>query len=69
VTWVIEQGAVGGVPLLDFQLAVRPMPGADTVARSVHLLQGGGFDRSLLSFMQVDRFGNVNVSRLAASRM
>ena len=28
--------------------------------------QGAGFDRSLLSFMQVDTDGNVNVSRLAA---
>jgi acyl CoA:acetate/3-ketoacid CoA transferase len=26
--------------------------------------QGGGFDVSLLSFLQVDRFGNVNVSKL-----
>jgi acyl CoA:acetate/3-ketoacid CoA transferase len=28
--------------------------------------QGGGFDISLLSFMEVDTDGNVNVSRLAA---
>ena len=28
--------------------------------------QGGGFDRTMLSFLQVDRQGNVNVSRLAA---
>ena len=27
--------------------------------------QGGGFDCSLLSFLQIDRDGNVNVSRLA----
>ena len=26
VTWVIEQGAVGGVPLLDFQFGCAPMP-------------------------------------------
>jgi propionate CoA-transferase len=67
VTWVIEQGAVGGVPLLDFQFgcaanaqAIVPSPDQFTY------FQGGGFDRSLLSFMQVDRYGNVNVSRLAA---
>src|SRR6266545_2245127 len=67
VTWVIEQGAVGGVPLLDFQFgcaanaqALVPSPDQFTY------FQGGGFDRSLLSFMQVDRYGNVNVSRLAA---
>ena len=26
--------------------------------------QGGGFDMSLLSFLQIDRFGSVNVSKL-----
>ncbi len=67
VTWVIEQGAVGGVPLLGFQFgcaanaqAIVPSPAQFTY------FQGGGFDRSLLSFMQVDADGNVNVSRLAA---
>jgi len=29
-------------------------------------LQGGGFDRAMLSFLEVDADGNVNVSRLAA---
>ena len=28
--------------------------------------QGGGFDASLLSFLQIDRHGSVNVSKLAA---
>jgi acyl CoA:acetate/3-ketoacid CoA transferase len=67
VTWVIEQGAVGGVPLLDFQFgcvgnaaAIVPSPDQFTY------FQGGGFDRCLLSFMQVDGDGSVNVSRLAA---
>jgi acyl CoA:acetate/3-ketoacid CoA transferase len=67
VTWVIEQGAVGGMPLLGFQFgcgvnaqAIVPSPDQFTY------FQGGGFDRSLLSFLQVDRHGNVNVSRLAA---
>ena len=67
VTWVIEQGAVGGVPLLGFQFgcaanaqAIVPSPAQFTY------FQGGGFDRSLLSFLQVDAAGNVNVSRLAA---
>ncbi|HEU5434583.1 MAG TPA: acyl CoA:acetate/3-ketoacid CoA transferase [Thermomicrobiales bacterium] len=67
VTWVIEQGAVGGMPLLGFQFgcaanaqAIVPSPAQFTY------FQGGGFDRSLLSFLQVDREGNVNVSRLAA---
>jgi propionate CoA-transferase len=65
VTWVIEQGAVGGVPLLDFQFgcasnaeAIVPSPAQFTY------FQGGGFDMSLLSFLQIDRHGCVNVSKL-----
>lgn len=65
VTWVIEQGAVGGMPLLGFQFgcaanaqAIMPSP-----AQFI-FFQGGGFDRCLLSFLQVDSVGNVNVSRL-----
>ena len=67
VTWVIEQGAVGGVPLLGFEFgcaanaeAIVPSPQQFTY------FQGGGFDASLLSFLQVDAHGSVNVSRLAA---
>jgi acyl CoA:acetate/3-ketoacid CoA transferase len=67
VTWVIEQGAVGGVPLLDFQFgcasnaeAFMPSPQQFTY------FQGGGFDASLLSFLQIDREGSVNVSKLPA---
>jgi propionate CoA-transferase len=67
VTWVIEQGAVGGVPFLGFQFggaqnpdALLPSPDQFTY------LQGGGFDRALLSFLEVDAEGNVNVSRLNA---
>ena len=63
----IEQGAVGGVPLLGFQFgcasnaqAIFPSPDQFTY------FQGGGFDRSYLSFMQIDQHGNVNVSRLKA---
>lgn len=65
VTWVIEQGAVGGIPLLGFAFgcagnadAIMPSP-----SQFVYF-QGGGFDVSLLSFLQVDRVGNVNVSKL-----
>jgi acyl CoA:acetate/3-ketoacid CoA transferase len=67
VTWVIEQGPVGGVPLTGFAFgcaanadAFLPSPTQFTY------FQGGGFDHSLLSFMEVDADGNVNVSRLAA---
>ncbi|RXG93235.1 acyl CoA:acetate/3-ketoacid CoA transferase [Bradyrhizobium vignae] len=67
VTWAIEQGAVGGVPLTGFAFgcaanaqAIFPTPQQFTY------FQGGGFDSSFLSFLEVDAFGNVNVSRLAA---
>jgi propionate CoA-transferase len=64
-TWVIEQGPIGGVPLLDFQFgcaanaeAVMPSPQQFTY------FQAAGFDCSLLSFLQIDRWGSVNVSKL-----
>ena len=67
VTWVIEQGAVGGLPLTGFQFgcavnaqAIVPSPDQFTY------FHGAGSDRCLLSFMQVDRDGSVNASRLAA---
>ncbi len=67
VTWVIEQGAVGGVPLLGFAFgcsanadAIMPSPAQFTY------FQGGGFDVSLLSFLQIGSDGSVNVSKLPA---
>ncbi len=67
VTWVIEQGAVGGVPLLDFQFGCAA--NAEAMVPSPYqftYFQGGGFDLSLLSFLQIGADGSVNVSRLAA---
>lgn len=67
VTWILEQGAVGGVPLLGFEFGCAA--NAEAIIPSPHqftYLQGGGFDAALLSFLQIDRAGNVNVSRLAA---
>ncbi|MFS4438429.1 acyl CoA:acetate/3-ketoacid CoA transferase [Paracoccaceae bacterium GXU_MW_L88] len=65
VTWVIEQGAVGGVPLTGFAFgcgsnadAFMPSPSQFTY------FQGAGFDMSFLSFLEVDVEGNVNVSKL-----
>lgn len=67
VTWAIEQGAIGGVPLTGFAFgcaanaeAFLPSPQQFTY------FQGGGFDSSLLSFLEIDNLGNVNVSRLKA---
>ena len=65
ITWVIEQGAVGGVPLTGFAFgcasnadAFMPSPSQFTY------FQGGGFDAAFLSFLEVDIEGNVNVSKL-----
>lgn len=66
VTWVIEQGAVGGVPLLDFAFGCAA--NADAYVPSPHqftYFQGAGFDASLLSFLEIGRDGSVNVSRLS----
>lgn len=68
VTWVIEQGAVGGVPLLDFKFGCAA--NAEAFVASPHqfcYFQAGGFDASLLSFLEIDSEGSVNVSRLAAT--
>ena len=65
VTWAIEQGAVGGMPLTGFAFgcasnadAFMPSPSQFTY------FQGGGFDMTYLSFMEVDVEGHVNVSKL-----
>lgn len=65
VTWAIEQGAVGGVPLTGFAFGCAS--NADAILPSSQqfmYFQGGGFDVSFLSFLEVDREGNVNVSKL-----
>jgi propionate CoA-transferase len=64
-TWVIEQGAVGGVPLLEFQFGCSS--NAEAIVPSPYqftYFQAGGFDCSLLSFLQIDGDGSVNVSKL-----
>jgi acyl CoA:acetate/3-ketoacid CoA transferase len=67
VTWVIEQGAVGGIPLLDFKFGCSS--NAEAFVASPHqfaYFQAAGFDASLLSFLQIDKDGSVNVSKLTA---
>ncbi|WP_022918022.1 acyl CoA:acetate/3-ketoacid CoA transferase [Ruania albidiflava] len=69
VSWVLEQGAVGGIPLLDFAFGCSQNP--DAIMQSADqftLLQGGGFDRTLLSFLQIDSGGSVNVHHLPGRR-
>lgn len=68
VTWVIEQGAVGGIPLLDFKFGCAA--NAEAFVASPHqfsYFQAGGFDASMLSFLEIDAHGSVNVSRLKAT--
>ena len=67
VTWMIEQGAVGGIPLVEFQFGCSS--NAEAIVASPHqftYFQAGGFDCSLLSFLQIDAQGSVNVHRLGA---
>lgn len=67
VTWAIEQGAVGGMPLLGFAFGCAA--NADAIMASSNqftYFQGAGFDSTLLSFLQVDGNGSVNVSKLGA---
>ena len=64
-TWVIEQGAVGGIPLLDFQFGCSSNAEAIVASPSQFTyFQAGGFDCALLSFLQIDSHGSVNVSKL-----
>ena len=65
VTWAIEQGATGGMPLTGFAFGCAS--NADAYVPSPQqftYFQGGGFDVSFLSFLEIDREGNVNVSKL-----
>lgn len=68
VTWIIEQGAVGGFPVTGkpFGAAYNP----DAIVQSSDqftLLQGGGIDIALLSFMEVAGNGDINVSLLPSA--
>jgi acyl CoA:acetate/3-ketoacid CoA transferase len=65
VTWVIEQGAVGGMPLTGFAFGCASNADAFVPSPQQFIyFQGGGFDMSFLSFLEVDVEGNVNVSKL-----
>lgn len=65
VTWAIEQGAVGGMPLTDFAFGCASNADAYVPSPQQFIyFQGAGFDVSFLSFLEVDIEGNVNVSKL-----
>jgi propionate CoA-transferase len=65
VTWAIEQGAVGGMPLTGFAFGCASNADAFVPSPQQFIyFQGAGFDMAFLSFMEVDVDGNVNVSKL-----
>jgi propionate CoA-transferase len=67
LTFTVEQGAIGGLPLTGFAFGASHNPEAiiDSAAQ-FDLIDGGGVTAGCLAFAEVDAQGNVNVSRLAA---
>ncbi|MGV9798249.1 acyl CoA:acetate/3-ketoacid CoA transferase [Mycobacterium sp. NPDC003449] len=64
VTFTVEQGIYGGVPGigLDSGTAVDPTAIID-MSSQFDLYDGGGLDFAGLAFAQIDRHGNVNVTK------
>jgi propionate CoA-transferase len=65
VTFTVEQGLYGGVPGigLDSGTAVDPTAIID-MSSQFDLYDGGGLDFAGLAFAQIDRHGNVNVTKV-----
>ena len=65
VSFAIEQGSTGGLPLTGFQFGSSLNPQTILDAGSqFDLFQGGCFDAAMLSFLQIDQAGRVNVHRV-----
>ena len=68
VTWVIEQGGIGGIPLSGFKFGCTANAEAFIASpEQFTYFQAGGFDCALLSFLEIGSDGSVNVSRLPST--
>jgi propionate CoA-transferase len=66
-SFAVEQGSIGGLPLTGFGFGNSVHPQAILDAGSqFDLFSGGCFDIGMLSFLQADARGRINVHKLAA---
>lgn len=64
VTLAIESGTIGGVPVGGLGLGASVNPDAIyRIADNFDMYDGGGLDMAFLGAAQIDKYGNVNVSK------